>query len=434
MADITYAGQIVREAPDIEAFKLGLLRAAQEQVAKPIAMPAYEAAGLSGLQQTAIGTADAYQKANRGIGGYLPFLAGAADQLGTGAKALEAAGLGIAGINVNPYFANAQTGMNLAAETTKGLSPYITGMGGGLQNIAQGTQTLGSAQQAAGGGTGMFDPAMAQQFMNPYQQQVIDQALQQINRQGQIQQQNLAAQAIKSGAFGGTREGVQRAELGRNLAEAQNQAIIGGLQQGYGQALGAAQQSFEAARQRQLATGQALAGIGQAQSQQGVLGAGILGQQAGLLGQQAQLQSGIAQGIGGLGAQQAQTGLGLAGGLAQIGQGLGGLGIQQAQLGTSAQQLAQGDINTYLGLGGLQQQTAQNQLDAARATNLQRTMMPYQQLGFMSDIYKGAPTSSSTLTGMTAPSTSPLLQAAGLGMAAIGTAAGAKQAGVFGFG
>ncbi len=432
MADVTYAGQIVREAPEIEAYKLGLLKAAQEQIAKPVAMPAYQAAGLQGLQQTALGAANAYQQAGQGIGGYAPFLSGAAQQLGAGAQALTAAGQGISQINVQPYFNTAASGMNAAAQTAGGISPYVTGMGAGLQNIAQGTGTLGQAQQTAEAATGMFDPTTAQQFMNPYQQQVIDQALEQINRQGQIQQQNLSAQAIKSGAFGGTREGVQRAELGRNLAEAQNQAIIGGLQQGYGQALGAAQQAFESQRQRQLATGQALAGIGQAQSQQGILGANILGQQAGLLGQQAQLQSGIAQGIGSLGAQQAQTGLGLAGGLAQIGQGLGGLGIQQAQLGTSAQQLAQGDINTYLGLGGLQQQTEQNRLDALRATELQRTMMPYQQLGFLSDIYKGAPSSSSTLTGMTAPSTSPLLQAAGLGMAAIGTAAGAKQAGLFG--
>jgi hypothetical protein len=432
MADVTYAGQIVREAPEIEAYKLGLLKAAQQQIAQPMAMPAYQAAGLQGLQQTAIGAADAYRQAGQGIGGYAPFLSGAAQQLGAGAQALTAAGQGISGINVQPYFDTARAGMSAAAQTAGGISPYITGMGAGLQNIAQGTGTLGQAQQAAGLGTGMFDPALAQQYMNPYQQQVIDEAVKQINRQGQIQQQNLSAQAVKSGAFGGTREGVQRAELGRNIAEAQNQAIIGGLQQGYGQAMGTAQQAFEAARQRQLATGQALAGIGQAQSQQGVLGAGLLGQQAGLLGQQAQLQSGIAQGIGSLGAQQAQTGLGLAGGLAQIGQGLGGLGIQQAQLGTSAQQLAQGDINTYLGLGGLQQQTAQNQLDAARATELQRTMMPYQQLGFLSDIYKGAPSSSSTLTGMTAPSTSPLLQAAGLGMAAIGGYGAAKQAGLFG--
>jgi hypothetical protein len=167
------------------------------------------------------------------------------------------------------------------------------------------------------------------------------------------------------------------------------------------------------------------------QSQQGILGAQLAGQQAGLLGQQAQLQSGIAQGLGGLGAQQAQTALAQGQGLGQIGMGLGQLGMNQAQLGGMGQQLAQGDLNTYMSLGALQQGTAQSQLDAARATETQRAMMPYQQIGFMSDIYKGAPTSTSTLTGMTAPSTNPLLQAAGLGIAGLGAASSAKSAGLF---
>ena len=69
MADVTYAGQIVREAPEIEAYKLGLLKAAQQQIAQPMTMPAYQAAGLQGLQQTALGAAGAYQQAGQGIGG-----------------------------------------------------------------------------------------------------------------------------------------------------------------------------------------------------------------------------------------------------------------------------------------------------------------------------------------------------------------------------
>jgi hypothetical protein len=111
--------------------------------------------------------------------------------------------------------------------------------------------------------------------------------------------------------------------------------------------------------------------------------------------------------------------------------GLGQLGMNQAQLGGMGQQLAQGDLNTYMSLGALQQGTAQNQLDAFRATETQKAMMPYQQIGFMSDIYKGAPTSTSTLTGMTAPSTNPLLQAAGLGIAGLSAASAAKSAGLF---
>lgn len=554
---ITYAGQIVREAPEIEAYKLGLLKSAQAQVAKPLALPAYESAGLQALQNQAVGTAQAYGTKGLGIGGYAPFLQGASGSLGAGTAALQAAGKGISGINVNPFFNAAQLGMTEAATAAGKLGQFsnvvsggygnlaqgssslgsgattladagkqISGMnvdpyfntanlgfgeaataagkiggfsdavGRGFGNIAQGSTTLGDAGKVLGGAAQGFDPAMVKPFMNPYQQQVIDEALKQINRQGEMQQRNLSAQAVKSGAFGGTREGVQRAELGRNLAEAQNQAIVGGLQQGYGQALGSAQQAFDSQQARQgqvgqafgqlgalqsnqgmlgaqlaaqqagllgqqaqlqsgvaqgvgalgaqqgqlaLAKGQGLGQIGQAQGQlgslqsnQGILGAQLAGQQAGIFGQQAQLQSGIAQGLGSLGGQQAQTALAQGQGLGQIGMGLGQIGMNQAQLGGMSQQLAQGDMNTYMSLGALQQGTEQNRLDAFRATQTQKAMMPYQQIGFMSDIYKGAPTSQSTLTGMTAPSTNPLLQAAGLGIAGLGAASAAKNVGLFG--
>lgn len=429
---ITYAGQIVREAPEIEAYKLGLLKAAQGQVAKPLALPAYQSAGLSGLQQQAVGTAQAYGTKGEGIGGYAPFLQGAAGSLGAGTAALQQAGQGIAGINVNPFFSAAQAGMTEAAKAAGQVGQFANVVGGGYGNLAQGSQTLGAAGQALSGAAQGFDPASAQAFMNPYQQSVIDEALKQINRQGEMQQQNLSAQAVKAGAFGGTREGVQRAELGRNLAQMQNQAIIGGLQQGYGQALGSAQQAFESQQGRQGQVGQALGQLGGLQSNQGILGAQLAGQQASLLGQQSQLQSGIAQGLGSLGGQQAQTALAQGQGLGQIGMGLGQIGMNQAQLGGMGQQLAQGDMNTYMSLGALQQGTEQNRLDAFRATETQKAMMPYQQIGFMSDIYKGAPTSQSTLTGMTAPSTNPLLQAAGLGIAGLGAASAAKNAGLFG--
>lgn len=431
MAEVTYAGQIVREAPEIEAYKVGLLKSAQAQVAKPLALPAYQAAGLSDLQKTAIGTANAYQQANEGIGGYAPFLQAAGGSLGMGAAALQAAGQGIAGINVDPQYSAAQSGLTAAAQTAGRIGDYANLVGQGFQNLQQGTGTMGTAGQALMGAAQQFNPASAQAFMNPYQQQVIDEALRQINRQGEMQQNALSAQAVRSGAFGGTREGVQRAELGRNLAEMQNQAIIGGLQQGYGQSLAAAQQAFEAQQGRQAGVGQALGQLGALQSNQGILGAQLAGQQAGLLGQQAQLQSGIAQGFAGLGAQKAQTALATGQGLGQIGMGLGQFGMNQAQIGGMGQQLAQGDLNTYLSLGALQQGTEQNRLDAFRATETQKAMMPYQQIGFMSDIYKGAPTSQATLTGMTAPSTNPLLQAAGLGIAGLSAASAAKSAGLF---
>ena len=80
--------------------------------------------------------------------------------------------------------------------------------------------------------------------MSPYQQQVIDASLAEFDRNAQIQQQQIADQAVASGAFGGGREGVMQAEYqagsDRNRAELQ----AGFLQQGFGQAQQAAQQQF----------------------------------------------------------------------------------------------------------------------------------------------------------------------------------------------
>ena len=109
------------------------------------------------------------------------------------------------------------------------------------------------------------------QFFNPFDQFVSDE----ITRQAGIAQNQLAAQAVRAGAFGGGREGVQRAEI-----ERARQANIGQLRAtGFQQALGAAQ----AERQRQLQGGQLLGALGAQQ------------QQMGLADIQSQLQAGAVQ-------------------------------------------------------------------------------------------------------------------------------------------
>jgi len=150
-----------------------------------------------------------------------------------------------------------QTGFGMAGQT-----------GVGQQAVGQG---IASLQQAAAG------PNISQ-FYNPYQSYVLDE----INRQAAQQQNQLSAQAVNAGAFGGGREGVQRAELQRatqaNIGQAQ--------QQGFNTALQAAQQQ----QQVGLGAGQALLGAGAQQQamQQGdiqsLLQAGGIQQQ---LGQQA---------------------------------------------------------------------------------------------------------------------------------------------------
>jgi hypothetical protein len=95
--------------------------------------------------------------------------------------------------------------------------------------------------QAAQAATG---PQAYQQYMSPYQQDVIDTSLREYDIQAQKGLPGLAAQAISAGAFGGGREGVQRAEYqsasDRNRAALQAQL----LQQGFGQAQQLAAQQF----------------------------------------------------------------------------------------------------------------------------------------------------------------------------------------------
>src|SRR5210317_2533814 len=110
-----------------------------------------------------------------------------------------------------------QTGFSQAGVTGIGAPTTTAGIG----------SVLGAQQTAAGA------PNIAQ-FMNPYQQYVTDE----IARQGQMAQNQLSAQAIGQGAFGGAREGIQRAELQRATQANIGQSLAGG----FGQALGAAQQ------------------------------------------------------------------------------------------------------------------------------------------------------------------------------------------------
>ena len=126
-----------------------------------------------------------------------------------------------------------------------GLAPQVAGQDA-LQQEAQrrAIAGLGSFQpflQQAQASTG---PQAFQQFMSPYQQQVIDTTLADFDRQAQMQEQRIRDQAVSSGAFGGGREGVALAEYG--AASDRNRAALqaGLLQQGFGQAQAAAQQNF----------------------------------------------------------------------------------------------------------------------------------------------------------------------------------------------
>ena len=169
----------------------------------------------------------------------------------------------------------AKTGQAPTAEQLTAMSPQIAGQNVLTQAAQQAAATqagLGAltfdpttgAVTGAGTGTGIAGyqpflqqaqaysgPSAYQQFMSPYQQDVINTTLAEFDRQRQIQAQAIPASAIQAGAFGGGREGVQRAEFGaeslRNRAALQAQL----LEQGFSKAQQAAGTAF--AQQQGLA-------------------------------------------------------------------------------------------------------------------------------------------------------------------------------------
>ena len=166
-----------------------------------------------------------------------------------------------------------------------------------LQTAA--TQAGEAAKQA--GLAGQFvGPQAYQQFMSPFQKDVIGATLDEFDLQAQRGLQGIADQALAAGAFGGGREGVQRAEYqaasDRNRAALQAQL----LQQGFGQAQQAAGQAFNQqqalANQQQLLSTQqqALAGlspnlVGQQVAGLQTLGGGLQAQRQAELSAQQQL-------------------------------------------------------------------------------------------------------------------------------------------------
>jgi hypothetical protein len=150
------------------------------------------------------------------------------------------------------------------------LTQQAEGLAGGLgayQPFLQAAQT----QVQAG-------PTAYRQFMSPYQQDIIDTSLRQFDIQAQKGLPGLAAQAIGAGAYGGGREGVQRAEY-QTQSDLNRASLLAQLQQqGFSQAQQLAQQNLA----NQLQVGQA---------GQGFLGSQISGLTALGTQQQAQRQA-----------------------------------------------------------------------------------------------------------------------------------------------
>jgi hypothetical protein len=407
---------------------------------------------------------------------------------------------------------------------------------------------LGTAQQGISqlsGTTDQFDPQGIGAFMNQYEDAAVQQAIQDVARAGAIQRNQLGAQAVGAGAFGGSREGVAQAELGRNILEQQGRTAAQMRQSGYESAAQRAQQAFESQQGRGQTAAQLTGQLGQAGAgsalsaaesagrlglsaeelaQSGALRGGQLGLSAEQMAQTGGLQSGqlgisgasnlsnilseagrlglsteqlaqtgalqggqlglsgqtnlanILQAAGQLGVsaeeaaarlgmsseqaaaalqmqgagQQADLSMGLAGLrgtgfemsqnigqsafedqmrrgqtaaqiFGQLGQGLGSLagqqtdvGVRQAALGEAAQQAGQSDVNALFNIGGLEQGQMQSEYDVQRQADIEEAYEPFQRFSYMSDVFRGVPSTQSSMTVTSAPAPSPVSTVLGM--------------------
>jgi len=258
------------------------------------------------------------------------------------------------------------------------------------------------------------DAGNAGNYMNPYQQNVTDIQKREAQRQAGIADTKRGAGFASAGAFGGSRQAIENAEAQRNLGTQLNDIQAQGSNAAYQQAM--AQFNADQARQLQAGTTNQQMGYNvnnaNLQSKLGVqqLGSGQ-SLQAQTANQQAnnamnQLNEQSAQYGAGFGLQGAQTALTGA-------NTLGTLGTNQynQEMGINALQ------NQY----GLQQQAQiQKELDNKYQDFQNYQNYPYKQLGFMSDIVRGVPLTTTGSSVYTAPpSTAQNIASLGLGAAGI---------------
>jgi len=148
--------QTVRESPEIEAYRIGLLDSAKDLADQEIDLPTLDIADMTDLQLAALAQSE------EGLGAFLPYI----DQAGA--------------------------------------------------TLADAKTTLGGVEDALRAGAGPVTDEMLQRYMNPYQQAIQDE----INRSYDMQLNQARAGAVGSGAFGGSRGQIVGSEVDRNRASA----------------------------------------------------------------------------------------------------------------------------------------------------------------------------------------------------------------------
>tara|TARA_R110002012_G_scaffold105387_6_gene246318 strand:+ start:814 stop:1716 length:903 start_codon:yes stop_codon:yes gene_type:complete len=205
----------------------------------------------------------------------------------------------------------------------------IVGGSGYEDTLQKGIGSLSEAEEAYKASRGEFDPNKISDFMNPYSGDVIDVYTKEALKQNAMLQNQLGLGSSSAGAFGGGRQNIVSAQIAGDVADRTSKATSDLLYKGYGDASKLALGAFEGARGRDLAAGQAFAGLG--------------GQYGGIAGLE--------------------------------------------------QDLLFKDAGAMYDMGAKKQAQSQIELDAERKTAMQNIMEPYQRLSYLGDIYQGMPSS-----------------------------------------
>jgi len=128
--------------------------------------------------------------------------------------------------------------------------------------VGSSTPTFDIAKGLTASGTGEATPEDIGRRMSPFMQQVVDIEKREAERSADPRRQQIAAQGVAAGGFGGTREAFMQSELDRNLQQQLGDIQTRGQQAAFQQA----QEAFERQKQRQLAGGQQFAAMAPVQS------------------------------------------------------------------------------------------------------------------------------------------------------------------------
>ena len=323
----------------------------------------------------------------KGIGAFQPYLTQAgAYQTGTGSFAGQPTNM----MGAQDYL-NAAQNQSGIAQTQIGSALAQSQAAGNQLGTAR--SQIGNAQAQSTAQGALSGPTAYQQFMSPYQQDVIDASMSEFDRQSAKGMTGIGQLAAKSGNLGGGREGVMRSEY--QSESDRNRALLNAqlLQQGFGQAQGQANTAF--GQQGQLFGNEQNIFNNQQQlfnDEQQLFGneQNMFNNQQQLFSNQNQLMAGANQ-----------------------------LGADQQRMASLVPGLYGQDVATLGQAGTNQQLQEQNILDQQREANRLAAYEPYERLGYMGagmgNVMGGA---MGQYTSQVTPNQSPLQQA--LGIASLG--------------